>query len=63
MQAEYNLVSGEPKSNVLSSTFTRCHWQSAGTKYRELVCLKAQVNAYERIKRGHIFVPYDKIEC
>lgn len=40
MQAEYNLVSGEPKSNVLSSTFTRSHWQSAGTKYRELVGLE-----------------------
>lgn len=56
MQAEYNWVSGEPKSDVLSSTFLRCHWQSAGTKCRELVALEAQIKRYKRIKRGDIFV-------
>lgn len=56
MQAEYNWVSGEPKSDVLSSTFLRCHWQSAGTKCKELVALEAQIKRYKRIKRGDIFV-------
>lgn len=57
MQAEYNWVSREPKSDVLLSPFVRCHWQSAGTKYRELVGLEAQVKRYETIKRGDTFVP------
>lgn len=48
-------MSGESKSDMLSSTFIRCHCQSAGTKYGELVGLEAWVKRYERIKSGNIF--------
>jgi len=63
MGGEYNWVSGEPKSDVLSSTFVRRHWQSAGTKYRELIGVEAQVKRSVRKIRGDVFVPENKIEC